>query len=336
MTHTRPTPLTMFGTARISLRAGLAGLGVVVLCAMFASPAAYALPVPRSLVTIGQDNVKLGDVFEGLSAHQDFVLAPAPQPGQEVVWNKPTLQRIATAFNLPWRPQDNDVVRIRRAGITVDADTLKATLRDSLISGGYGDNFTIVLRSPLDMEPLVLPEDGSGTLSVTNLTYSPATGFFTAELMIAGLQKAASGVPETRIIRGEAKALVNVPALNRTIRAGETIAASDLIWITEEQRTLRGGKAGVAMRADDLIGKAARKTLTAQTAIKFDDIQSPLLVKRGDLVTIALENSAMQLTARGRAMSDGAHGEVIKVSNIASNRVIEARVSGDKQVSVSQ
>jgi flagella basal body P-ring formation protein FlgA len=42
----------------------------------------------------------------------------------------------------------------------------------------------------------------------------------------------------------------------------------------------------------------------------------------------------MYLTARGKALDDGAMGQAIKVSNTGSNRVIEARVTAQKEVTV--
>ncbi|HEY8963457.1 MAG TPA: hypothetical protein VIN59_03220, partial [Alphaproteobacteria bacterium] len=54
---------------------------------------AFAGPFARAEVTVKSNNVKLGDVFDGVEQHADFVLAPAPAPGQEMVWNEPTLLR---------------------------------------------------------------------------------------------------------------------------------------------------------------------------------------------------------------------------------------------------
>jgi flagella basal body P-ring formation protein FlgA len=49
---------------------------------------------------------------------------------------------------------------------------------------------------------------------------------------------------------------------------------------------------------------------------------------------MALENGIISMTTQGRAMSDGADGEVIPVMNVSSKQVIDARVTGPQNVRV--
>ncbi len=52
------------------------------------------------------------------------------------------------------------------------------------------------------------------------------------------------------------------------------------------------------------------------------------------MVTMTLETGQMQLTAQGRALDNGAAGDVVRIMNTSSNQVIEGVVQGLRTVSV--
>ncbi len=60
----------------------------------------------------------------------------------------------------------------------------------------------------------------------------------------------------------------------------------------------------------------------------------PLLVHRGDLVTIVFRTDNLELTAQGNALEDGAAGALVRIENTKSNRVIDAAVTGQDMVMV--
>jgi flagella basal body P-ring formation protein FlgA len=68
--------------------------------------------------------------------------------------------------------------------------------------------------------------------------------------------------------------------------------------------------------------------------VRAGDIAEPIVVHKGDLVTVALNTPGMQLTAQGKAMEDGAMGASIRIANTQSNRVIDAVVAGPNQVMI--
>jgi flagella basal body P-ring formation protein FlgA len=86
------------------------------------------------------------------------------------------------------------------------------------------------------------------------------------------------------------------------------------------------------LNPQQLIGKAARRILRAGETVRTGDIAEPVVVHKGELVTIALNTPGMQLTAQGKAVEDGAMGASIRVANTQSSRVIDAVVAGPNQV----
>ncbi len=64
------------------------------------------------------------------------------------------------------------------------------------------------------------------------------------------------------------------------------------------------------------------------------NFQDPVVVAKGSLVTIVLKTPTMILTAQGRAVEDGGRGDVIRVMNTRSKKIVEGVVSRPGTVSV--
>ena len=62
---------------------------------------------------------------------------------------------------------------------------------------------------------------------------------------------------------------------------------------------------------------------------------SPPLVRRGDIVKIVASSGPMIITATGMVKQQGCKGEMVRVVNTDSNRIITARVTGPGAVEVS-
>ncbi len=287
--------------------------------------AAHAAPLPRAEVLVRSENIKLGDVFEGLSQHADFVLAPAPAPGQELVWNSPTLLRIATAFNLPWRPSNDDAVHIRRAAIQVDADAIRNVLHDHLATLNENDTYNVSITTPVP--DIVISSLDAPRIELADFNMPASGGAFSAIVKVTG----DDGRAQTVNLRGMAERIKRIPTLRHSVKNGEVIGEGDIVWVEQPANSVRKD---VVLDQDIIIGSTPRKTINANELIRPEDLQLPLLVNRGDIVTMVFNHNGMYLTTKGRAMADGAKGQIIKVSNVGSSRMIEARVNDAKEVVV--
>lgn len=78
--------------------------------------------------------------------------------------------------------------------------------------------------------------------------------------------------------------------------------------------------------ADDVAGMTAKRTLSAFKPITLSQLQQPLLVKRDQDVTIISQIGEITAQTSGVAMKNGYKGDVIKVRNAESQRVISAAV----------
>lgn len=281
----------------------------------------------RSDAAIEGDRITVGDLFDGAGVVADRIVGPAPEPGRRAVYDAVYLTRIARGFGLDWRPASaRDAIVLTRASTAIRAVDVQIAVTEALSErSGEGrievdlDNRLLEVHVAAGSEP---------RLRVETLSYDERQGRFAATV-VAGLPDRELRIPVT----GRAAAVIEVPVLNRPVRAGETIGEGDVAWT--ELRRARGNEDVVRLAAD-LVGMAPRRTLPPNAPVRARDLRQPSLVNRGGLVTIVLESRSMVLTAQGRVLEDGAEGDVVRVVNTMSNRTIEATVAGPDLVAVSR
>jgi flagella basal body P-ring formation protein FlgA len=91
---------------------------------------------------------------------------------------------------------------------------------------------------------------------------------------------------------------------------------------------------GVITDPEAVLGKRTRRAVGAKTVLRADLVESPPLVKRGDVVVIIAETSGLKITALGQAKKKGRLGESIPVMNYDSKKILYARVLDSSTVKV--
>ncbi|MGP1396867.1 MAG: flagellar basal body P-ring formation chaperone FlgA [Inquilinaceae bacterium] len=301
----------------------IAALGFV---AAVAAEAAQGATL-RSHAVVDGAEVTLGDLFDGLEpAMADVAIVQAPAAGRTVVLDARWLARVARAYKIDWTARSPyDRLELTRSSTRLSADTLADAVRVSLEGRVAGDRIRIELDDP--RSELHLPTDIAATLAVEDLVYQPNGGRFSARLVAP-----AEGPARTQItVSGRALPVTDVPVLTANIRAGTVIGPRDIAWIE-----VAGDRNGPDLVTDpeDLIGMTPRRGIAPNTPIRMHDLSAPVVVARGDIVEMHLSSGALTVTAKGRALEDGARDDIIRVINVDSNRTVEARVTGDHAVTV--
>ena len=115
---------------------------------------------------------------------------------------------------------------------------------------------------------------------------------------------------------------VVVPA--HDIARGQVIGESDLTYSTVQGAALMNG---TVTAFDTVKGMEARRMLRAGETLRADDVRRPIVVSKGQAVTMTVEAPGVQLTAMGRAMSEGGIGDTVTIQNPASFRMITGIVT---------
>jgi len=184
--------------------------------------------------------------------------------------------------------------------------------RAVLAAKGVSPDARLTLAAP---EAIVESAPGA-PLVFESATFNPATGRFLIRA------RGAEGAPLIAVA-GVVATPVTLPVLARALDRNEAISEEDIGWIE-----LADARAGAFVDdADLLIGKVARRPLPAGQPLRKTDVQSPVLVRRGETATIVLEAPGLRLTQGAVALASGGAGDIVAFRNINSDREIKAVVA---------
>jgi len=275
---------------------------------------------------IDHDSIMLSDVFTGLPKGKDKVLGPAPRPGQDMTLNARTLMRIALALDLQWRPaHSGEYVVLKRAATVIDSGMIEDALQAEIAQSGMSGEYKLAFAGPL--AEMILPLDKPAQVEVQSMNVRHEQNRFEATLVAPSKEEPL----ETIRVSGAIHRMINIPVLSSTIRNGSVIGARDIETISVREDEVRND---MVISADELIGTTPRRVILPGKSVRVNEIQAPLIVERGDTVTMIFNDGGMRLTAKGKALENGAKGDLVRVSNTASSRTVEALVTAEREVVV--
>ena len=85
---------------------------------------------------------------------------------------------------------------------------------------------------------------------------------------------------------------------------------------------------------EQLAGAVTRKAVSALKPIETGDITHRGYIRAGTTVTIAANVNGLGIEVRGVAMQRGGLGDIIRVKNLSSNKILRARIIGADRVEI--
>lgn len=309
----------------------LLALLMTVLLIVAARPAPAGGPVLQHRIVVEDGVVRLGDLFAGLEANADVAVTRAPAPGRRLVYDGVWLANLARTYGLPWQPAGpQEQVVIERASRVIGGEDIERLVRDALrhheTAAGGGEP-TLAVELDNRASAFHVDAGAKGAPTITSLDVDGQAGRFLAVLALPS----AGGAVESATVSGRFYRMIRLPVLIQRLTEGDVIGEADIDWIEVRDSSVNGQ---YLRTAEELIGKSPRRPLREGTPIRAADVRSPLVVAKGDLVTITYATPHMMLTAQGRAMDSGARGDAVRVMNTRSKLVLEAEVAGSGHVTV--
>ncbi|WP_119168026.1 flagellar basal body P-ring formation chaperone FlgA [Algihabitans albus] len=271
-------------------------------------------------VTVDSDLVHLGDLFHGEISKADVPIARAPAPGEQIELQAQWLWSVARAYGVAWHPRSTlETVTLTRDSYLLDAARLEDILLEGLARHGMDQaSLAVQLDNPRFSQHL--PTSVAGQLEMGQLNHDPRSGRFAADLR--------APTEDGRMLRvavsGRLLEIVEVPVLSRRVAPGEVIGARDVDWMSMQADRVA---ANVVTDPNDLIGTSPRRGLRPGQPVRISEVGEPVLVEKNQMVLLRVQTAAMQLTAQGRAMEDGARGETIRVINTKSSTIVTGTVT---------
>jgi len=122
-----------------------------------------------------------------------------------------------------------------------------------------------------------------------------------------------------------APASIRIVVPTHDILRGEVIGESDLTYAQVAGAAL---PSTTVTKFEVLTGMQTRRTLRAGESVRPDDVRRPVVVTKGQTVTMSFSAPGVELAAMGRAMSEGGVGDTVTVQNPVSFRMVTATITG--------
>jgi flagellar basal body P-ring formation protein FlgA len=276
-------------------------------------------------VEVVADRVCLGDLNGRLSAELRAVpLGYAPYPG-----------------HYRWVARDEVLSALRRAGfadvtlrmpdrllLTRASQKLEEAPVREAIEGHLAALFPELRITILDCE---MPQEvflPAGSVRVEVDGASPPT---TLDGISLKLNMLVDGRHErSQWARVRAKAEGRVVVLARDLGFDEALRRGDLVLeIREIQRP-----DGFFTDLESVEGAVARRALRKGTVLTPRDVKEPVLVRRGDVVTLIAKGASFRLSTSARARDSGGRGDSVVVENLDSRQLIAGTVVGPRTVEI--
>jgi len=269
--------------------------------------------------------VKLGDIFSGPLADPDLAIAYAPAPGEKVRLDATWLADLARTHSIRWHPADaSEQAVVERARVVLSSRDILAGITETLLSQGLPGETELVFNNGTYVE-ILAPVSSQPVVRVDDATWGDGT--FTAAVTILAL-----GQPDQHMrLAGRILPTLEVPVLTRPLGQNDLVGANDFTLLRKRASEVQPGTVTEPQR---LVGMAATRPLRAGDMIQSHDVARPILVPRGETVTIILQTPYMTLTASGKALENGALGDTVRVENTRSNKILFGVVTEARTVMV--
>lgn len=282
----------------------------------------------RGETQVRRMTVKLSDVFDGVPINIDCDIAQAPAPGKQVTYDVTVLNRIAQKYRLGWEPQSNaDHVVISTASTRITADTIReAVIKKIKENTSLPKNGAVDVSFDNHALQIDLPADRNADFTLNNFDYDTTSKHFRADLVADG-----SGGVFSVPVNGRITFKRSVPVLTHRLEAGTTIGAADVDWAVVPEDHVN---VSVLTNVDEIVGRELRRDTDEGEVLHVHDVMQPRLVTRGSIITMKIETPMMLVATQGKSLQDGTQGDVIRVLNTQSNRMLEGTVTGPGTVTI--
>jgi flagella basal body P-ring formation protein FlgA len=304
----------------------------IALLAAVACTASAAEPQPKlkELVTVTADVVRIGDLVDRAGAAADIAVFRAPDLGQTGAVPVARVTEALQAHDLAGLDTGNlsEVVVTRLSRAVSPQDFQERIARAFAGRQGLGDADTLAVTFDREVRPVQVEANATADFTVSRMSLDPRSGRYDINLDLPGSEAARR---LSLRFTGTVTETVETATLTRSVARGEVLRASDILV----ERRPKADVGGEPVAAERAVGMSAKAAMRAGQTLRLSQLMKSDVVQRGDAVTIFYEAPGVVLTVRGKALDVGAIGDTIGVTNIQSNRNLQATVDGPGRVTIS-
>nr|WP_320050105.1 flagellar basal body P-ring formation chaperone FlgA [uncultured Desulfuromonas sp.] len=211
------------------------------------------------------------------------------------------------------------------AGTTVTNQDVQRTITAYLKKAQERlDHVDFVFEPYSKEETFVLP---AGTLRVDVL---PAVKEIIGSRHFTVVYRVDGRTVKSVAVRGKLSVKADVVVAQQPLKRGSVISERDVSLEHLDVSRLREP----IFDLDDVVGKLVARNVRVGQPVELRSVENPPLVTKGSFVKLVARRGGMMLTAVGIALEDGSKGQVIRVQNNSSKKVVMAQVVGPDLVEV--
>lgn len=285
-------------------------------------------PVLRSQVMTLSEIVTVGDFYSNAGLLSQKPLFRSPDMGTSGNVPASLVAERARAAGLETAGTDGlRTVVVYRGATKLNRDQLAGLVRTALAERNAGlDADRLEIRLLQAPDQVLADPKVHDPIRIDRIEWSASGGHFTLHASVA-----VEFGTEPLILSGIATEMIEIAALTQPVRRGDILKEEDVDMLRMPRNKV---PAGAVNDVSEIVGKQARTNIRANAPLSHRDFQHPVLIKRGEKITVTFEMPGMKLTSRAQAMDDGAKGDVIDVMNLQSRRIVPAIVTSRGQVRV--
>jgi len=265
--------------------------------------------------------------LDGKEDIENIIICSAPRPkntkviSRELIFSSIKKSGVLTdelIFNCP------EKVNVRSGYIEFSRNDIKKIIIEHIRKNMSWDMKYVEIKNIIS-NPLVLPQgEVSYSFSSNDKDY---IGSYNDEITFV----VNSNYRKKLRISANIVVVAPVAVSSNIIERNSTIKPEDIKLVP---RDITGIYEYTTTDLSSIIGKRAKNRISRDAVIRKNMLGLNNVVKRGDMVTIFLENEQIKLSVPARALERGAVGDTIKVVNTSSDKEVYAVVKSSKSVEV--
>ena len=290
----------------------------------------------RSAADVTGGKVSLGDIADISGGNDDVIEmlseitvchSLAPGARKALLPRDIETELLRNRINLRYvRINGESQVIVSHKSTNVTSEELKEVVLDYVYEHMPWEKDEVVIELTRVLPAVSLP-DKSVEYSVTRVSGSKYVGFSQFVLRIFS-----NGELKHRFVVG-----VNIRVFKDVVVSSRQLGRRSIIRngdIEVQKRELKDTNKTPFLSVSEIVGKRLKTSIPANRILYQSSVEEAPLITRDQYVTIRGKMGAVCVTTRGRAIEEGKSGEFIQVKNLASGKIVIAKVTSPEIVDI--
>ncbi len=269
-----------------------------------------------------------------LQKYLNLSLGYAPKPNEETVFDKSEMRMMLYKAGVDFETCEvimPEKIKIKSAGVIVKGEELIEIAKKEVLKKLPWDENLLEFRIKKIPDAISFPK---GNVEIRSSSRKGDSSVFGPHQIVLML-----------FLDGNLKRKIDVSSYfdvyapvyvsTSKIEKGKIIDETD---ITIEKRSIKELQSSTIYRKEDVIGKEAKLIIPENAVLNSRMFQEPMLVKKGEIISILVKKGALEVISSGEALENGKKDQFVKVREINNKKVITVKIieKGKGEITISE